>query len=198
VIATGGAAGEGEVDEDDPRQNQPAHPGRKGQQGPAAVAELAQIPLSPCLETDDEEVQAHQPLVDDLPHRHPDRVTAKGHPDLGGPERAVSPPKTDTKGNNILTLGRLQELILASSSVATAEGVRTMLQPLRQVRKERQAPAHKIADPVTDANVVNRQRDLLRDIGFSLAAIRAFIKTHPAVSSVGWEPPEYLDNWQWL
>lgn len=111
---------------------------------------------------------------------------------------AAGAPKTDAKGNNIGTLGQLQELILASSSTATVEDVRSVLEPLRQVRKERQAPAHKIADTVTDANVVNRQRDLLRDIAYSLDAIRAFVQTHPAVSSAGWEPPKYLGNWQWL
>lgn len=111
---------------------------------------------------------------------------------------AAGAPKTDAIGNNIGTLGQLQELILASSSTATVEDVRSVLEPLRQVRKERQAPAHKIADTVTDANVVNRQRDLLRDIAYSLDAIRAFVQTHPAVSSAGWEPPKYLGNWQWL
>jgi hypothetical protein len=111
---------------------------------------------------------------------------------------AASAPKTDAKGNDVGTLGRVQELLLASSSTATEEGVRGVLEPLRQVRKERQAPAHKIADTVTDGNVVNRQRDLLRDIAFSLDAIRAFVQTHPAVRSAGWKLPKYLDNWRWL
>lgn len=105
---------------------------------------------------------------------------------------AAGAPKTDAKGNNIGTLGRLQELILASSSTATVDGVRSVLKPLRQVRKERQAPAHKIADTVTDGNVVNKQRDLLRDIAYSLDAIRAFVQSHPAVRSAAWEPPKYL------
>lgn len=111
---------------------------------------------------------------------------------------AAGAPKTDARGNNMGTLGRLQELILASSSTATVEGVRSVLEPLRQVRKERQAPAHKIADTVTDGNVVNRQRDLLRDIAYSLDAVRAFVQTHPAVRSAGWKPPRYLNSWQWL
>ncbi|MBB2988513.1 hypothetical protein [Terracoccus luteus] len=111
---------------------------------------------------------------------------------------AAGAPKTDAKGNNIGTLGRLQELIVASSSSATPEAVRSVLEPLREVRKERQAPAHKIADTLTDGNVVNNQRDLLRDVAYSLEAIRAFVQTHPEVRSAGWKPPIYLDNWRWL
>lgn len=111
---------------------------------------------------------------------------------------AAGAPKTDANGNNIGTLGRLQELIVARSRTVTIDDVRGVLGPLRQVRKERQAPAHKIADTATEALVVNRQRDLLRDIAYSLSAIRAFVQTHPAVRSAGWEPPDYLDNWQWL
>ncbi|WP_311211036.1 MULTISPECIES: hypothetical protein [unclassified Aeromicrobium] len=111
---------------------------------------------------------------------------------------AAGAPREDAKGNLLGTLGRLQELILAASSTATVEGVRGVLDPLRQVRKERQVPAHKLADTVADGNVVNRQRDLLRDVAFSLDAIRLFAQTHPAVRSAAWEPPPYLNNWQWL
>jgi len=111
---------------------------------------------------------------------------------------AAGAPKTNSQGDTVGTLGRLQELILTSSSATTPEGVKSILEPLRRVRAERQAPAHKIEDTVTDRNVVNRQRDLLRDIASSLDAIRFFVQTHPAVRAYGWAPPDYLDRWRWL
>jgi len=111
---------------------------------------------------------------------------------------AAGAPKTDAAGKPLASLTRLQERLLSASSKATVENVRFVLQPLRDVRKERQNPAHKIEDTVTYANVVNKQRDLLRDVADSLHAIRLFAQTHPAVRASGWTPPAFIDNSRWL
>lgn len=111
---------------------------------------------------------------------------------------AAGAPKTDGDGNQLGTLTRLQALLVSVSRKATTESVRFVLEPLREVRKQRQGPAHKIADTVTDANVVNKQRDLLRDVAESLQAIRSFAQTHPKVRAADWNPPQYIDNSRWL
>lgn len=111
---------------------------------------------------------------------------------------AAGAPDTDKADNRLGSLSRLQELFLKVSSTTTVDNVRFVLQPLRQVRKERQSPAHRIEDTTTDANVVNRQRDLLRDVANSLHGIRVFVETHPKVRSSDWKPPAFIDNWRLL
>lgn len=111
---------------------------------------------------------------------------------------AAGAPRTDDAGKTLASLTRLQELLLSASSKATLENIRDVLQPLRDVRKERQNPAHKIEDTVTDANVVNKQRDLLRDVGSTLYAIRSFVQTHPTARASDWTPRQGIDNWRWL
>lgn len=111
---------------------------------------------------------------------------------------AAGAPATDGAGNRLGSLGRLQEFLLAVSSATTDDQVRFVLQPLRQVRKERQSPAHKLEDTASDSNVVNRQRDLLRDVADSLHGIRVFVQTHPKVRTSDWKPPTFIDNWRLL
>lgn len=111
---------------------------------------------------------------------------------------AAGAPDTDDAGNRLGSLSRLQELFLKVSSSTTVDNVRFKLQPLRKVRKERQSPAHKLEDTTSDANVVNRQRDLLRDVADSLHGIRVFVQTHPKVRTSEWKPPTFIDNWRLL
>lgn len=111
---------------------------------------------------------------------------------------AASAPETDEAGNRLGSLGRLQELFVKVSSTAVVDNVRYVLQPLRDVRKGRQSPAHRIEDTTSDANIVNRQRDLLRDIAGSLHGVRTFVQTHPKVRSSEWKPPAFIDNWRLL
>lgn len=111
---------------------------------------------------------------------------------------AAGAPKTDEAGNRLGSMSRLQELFVRVSSTTTVDSVRFVLQPLREVRKERQSPAHRIEDTTSDAGIVNRQRDLLRDIADSLHGIRVFVQTHPKVRAADWEPPDFIDNWRLL
>lgn len=111
---------------------------------------------------------------------------------------AASAPETDNAGNRLGSLGRLQELFVKVSSTADVDNIRYVLQPLRDVRKERQSPAHRIEDTTSDANIVNRQRDLLRDVAGSLHGIRIFAQTHPKVRRSAWKPPASIDKWRLL
>ena len=111
---------------------------------------------------------------------------------------AAGAPGTDAADNRLGSLSRLQELFLKVSSTTTVDNVRYVLQPLREVRKERQSPAHRIEDTTSDANIVNRQRDLLRDVADSLHGIRVFVQSHPEVRGSEWKPPAFIDNWRLL
>ncbi|MCW2814888.1 MAG: hypothetical protein JWN84_2343 [Nocardioides sp.] len=112
---------------------------------------------------------------------------------------AAGAPKIDAEGKPMTgTLTRLQELLVARSSHHDRDSVRFVLEPLREVRKARQAPAHKISDTASDSNVVNRQRDLVRHIADALHGVRVFVQTHPKVRAADWKPPDCIDNWRWL
>lgn len=107
---------------------------------------------------------------------------------------ACGAPSVDAEGNPAGTLKRL-ELFLTTRSTASAENVREVMKPLRDVRRLRQVPAHAIAEPVTDSGVFARQRELLRDVAGSLGALRWFMSRHPKVVAAGWEPGEADSPW---
>lgn len=106
---------------------------------------------------------------------------------------AAGAPTSDEKGNHLGTLARFERLIIKRTTVAAAD-VRDAFRPLRDVRKQRQKPAHATAEPLTDRTVFEKQRKLLADIAVSLQATRRLLQRHPKVRAAGWEP-SHLDDW---
>ena len=107
---------------------------------------------------------------------------------------AAKAPTVGSDGTRLGTLNRLEQFLLTKSS-ATPDNIRSVLQPLRDVRKQRQKPAHSSADPMTDRSVFKRQRVLAAEVTGSLEALRVFASRHPKVKAAGWEAPDYLDDW---
>lgn len=91
--------------------------------------------------------------------------------------------QTDAEGNRIGTLQRLQ-LFMESGGVREDEA-RSVLEPLRNVRKGRQKPAHVLRENITDRTFVHQQIDLLQHVISALRAIRHWLATHPRCSD--WE-----------
>jgi hypothetical protein len=88
------------------------------------------------------------------------------------------------------TLGTLTRLDAALENHGVPEDKRNaVLEPLREVRKLRQKPAHRITSNITDATFVHRQADLLERVTNSLEALRRFWQTHPA--NRAWKEPEH-------
>ena len=96
----------------------------------------------------------------------------------------------DHEGRKIGTLRRL-ELLLIKLQVKpdVAQGV---LKPFRTARKDRQGPAHKLSENITDKDFVRRQAMLLHDVNQSLVSLRAFWATHPA--NQDWTPPAHAET----
>ena len=109
---------------------------------------------------------------------------------------AAGAPKKNGVGDIVGTLNRLGLLLEAKTARSTtSEGVRRLLAPFHEVRKARQAPAHKVSQNVHDPLILNRQRDLLRGLTETLIQIREFVSTHPVVRGAGWKPNPQLERW---
>lgn len=109
---------------------------------------------------------------------------------------AAGAPKKNGAGDTVGTLNRLGLLLEAKTSPSTtSEGIRRLLAPFHEVRKERQAPAHKLNENVHEPLILNRQRDLLMRVTETLIQIREFVSTHPKVREAGWEPDPRLEKW---
>lgn len=59
-----------------------------------------------------------------------------------------------------------------------------IMKPLKKVRKERQAPAHKVIDNSYDPSLVDRQKEIMDGCYLSLGSIRRNIQTHPQAIDV--------------
>lgn len=97
---------------------------------------------------------------------------------------AAGIPAADEDGRPIGTLNRLQQFMQTYG--VEEEQARKVLGPLREVRKARQRPAHKIRDNLTDKTYIHRQIELLSNVDAALVGIRGWLSTHPKCK--GWEP----------
>jgi hypothetical protein len=86
------------------------------------------------------------------------------------------------------TLNRLETLLIARR--AKPDGVKAVLEPLRQVRSARHRPAHALRENLTDRTFVRRQVELLERINQSVEVLRCFWQTHPA--NRDWKEPDYV------
>jgi hypothetical protein len=103
---------------------------------------------------------------------------------------AAGVPRKDETDQVLGTLRRLEMLLLDKR--ITAEAVDRVLQPLKDVRAARQAPAHALRTNVTDTTFVRRQVNLLEQVNFSIENLRRLFQTHPA--NRGWSEPDYLNK----
>jgi hypothetical protein len=87
-------------------------------------------------------------------------------------------PKRDKDDQVLGTLSRL-ELFMTQYGISN-EVAKDALEPLREVRRARQAPAHKLRQNINDRTFVHRQLSLLWDINDTLVGMRDWLATHPA------------------
>lgn len=90
---------------------------------------------------------------------------------------AANAPKKNPSGDTLGSLNRLQEFMLQNR--VRPDAVRAVMKPLRDVRAERQGPAHVLKANVTDGTYIHRQVALLWDVNESLVNIRDWLATHP-------------------
>lgn len=87
-------------------------------------------------------------------------------------------------------IGTLNRLDLTLERFGVSEPARgAALEPLRNVRRLRQKPAHALRENVTNATFVHHQASVLRDVTRSVERLRRFWQTHPA--NRDWKEPDY-------
>ena len=94
-------------------------------------------------------------------------------------------------GNAAGTLTRLG-YYLTDSTPTTPELRDRVLGPLRDVRKQRQRPAHALTVASTDASLAAQQRDLVNEVADALRLLRQILQCHPANGE--WSPDDFLDQ----
>jgi len=67
-----------------------------------------------------------------------------------------------------------------------------MLKPLKDVRKERQKPAHKVIENDYDPKFIDKQKKIVEACYISIGSLRRNLQTHPNAKSV--ELNAYLDD----
>jgi hypothetical protein len=99
-----------------------------------------------------------------------------------------------TGGHTIVTakgtLRLLEEWLTKRIRIHSENGPATIVAPLKEIRKLRQAPAHTFIDDEFSIQYQSKKEKLILDVYISISNIRMFFQTHPRARN--YEFPEYL------
>lgn len=87
---------------------------------------------------------------------------------------------------------RLFEEWLSSKYNTVDSEISKIFKPFKNVRKERQSPAHKISENSYDQIYIGKQKELIQDVYYSMKVLRNIFQRHPKAYEM--EIPSWLDN----
>lgn len=90
------------------------------------------------------------------------------------------------------TLRLLEEWLSSIFKVQGEGSVPQILKPFKNIRSDRQAPAHKVNENVYDINLVKKQKDTMSEVYNSMRQIRHIFSLHPKAKD--FEIPDWLIN----
>jgi hypothetical protein len=90
------------------------------------------------------------------------------------------------------TLRLMEEWLNLVIKMEKEDGVKELVKPFRQVRSERQSPAHKINQNIYDKSLFKKQMDLVTDVYYSMRSLRHLFQKHPKAKHI--EIPDWLDK----
>ncbi len=90
------------------------------------------------------------------------------------------------------TLRLLEEWLVENVHYSGSMTIQECLQIFKDIRKERQSPAHKISENFFDKSLVQKQKDVIRNAYYSMRFLRLMIQLHPGSKAV--EIPKWLDS----
>ncbi|MCA0237717.1 MAG: hypothetical protein LCH81_15185 [Bacteroidetes bacterium] len=90
------------------------------------------------------------------------------------------------------TLRLFEEWLTSKYSVQDQNLIKEVFEPFKNVRKERQNPAHKINENVYDEKYTDRQREVIKGCYDSVRLLRQIFQRHPKARNV--EIPNWLDS----
>ncbi|QIK59760.1 hypothetical protein G7050_07910 [Dysgonomonas sp. HDW5A] len=104
------------------------------------------------------------------------------------------------KGNNVSekipkgTLRLFEEWLLSQFTIdnGSQSGIQEVFKPLKNVRKERQNPAHKINENEYDKKYIEKQKNMITDVYLSIKSLRKIFQQHRDAKGV--EIPGWLDK----
>lgn len=100
----------------------------------------------------------------------------------------------DNKGRDKGTLKLLDEYL--KSYDLTSSAVNDICGPLKNVRKYRQTPSHKITEDEFDIDYWMKQNKLIMDVLNALHLLRKVFEKHSSLKDKGYIPPKWLDQWR--
>src|SRR5690606_24953203 len=82
------------------------------------------------------------------------------------------------------TLRLLEEWITQSFRFPDDSSPQKILKPLKDVRRERQKPAHKVIENDYDPKFIDKQKEIVEACYISVRSLRRNIQTHPKAEGV--------------
>ncbi|MBN2570481.1 MAG: hypothetical protein JXA68_00015 [Ignavibacteriales bacterium] len=90
------------------------------------------------------------------------------------------------------TLKLLEEWLLSTYNHPDSKIIKDLLKPLKNVRNERQNPAHKISEDNYDLKYIDMQMEMVNSCYSSIRALRTIFQQHPKAKDFG--IPDWLGN----
>ena len=90
------------------------------------------------------------------------------------------------------TLRLLEEWLSSIFKVQGEGSVANTIKPFKNIRSERQTPAHKVNENVYDINLVKKQKDTISEVYNSMRQLRHIFSLHPKAKD--FEIPDWLEN----
>lgn len=90
------------------------------------------------------------------------------------------------------TLTMLDEWLRKFYKLKNEDGYKVLLEPFKEVRKERQKPAHKISENYYDKAFFTKQMTLLDKVYDSFNGLRHIFQQHP--KTLGYKIPDWIEN----
>ena len=90
------------------------------------------------------------------------------------------------------TLQLLEEWLTKKITIKGEGSISEVIKPFKTIRKERQAPAHKINENIYDVSLVEKQKNIISEAYNSMRQLRNLFHLHPKARK--FQIPEWLEN----
>lgn len=90
------------------------------------------------------------------------------------------------------TLRLLEEWLTNVFNIQGEGAISDVIKPFKQIRKERQLPAHKVNENKYDISLIEKQRKTMTDVYNSMRQLRHIFSLHPKAKD--YEIPDWLEN----
>ncbi|PJZ43660.1 hypothetical protein [Leptospira brenneri] len=90
------------------------------------------------------------------------------------------------------TLALLEEWLTSIFKIKGEGSISDIIKPFKNIRKERQKPAHKVTKNAYDLNLIEKQKEIIGEAYESMRQLRHIFHLHPKGKK--YKLPDYIDN----